>query len=102
MINVPVLVAGGGPVGLALAADLNWRGIKTLLVEARDDTTSYPKMDVTNCRTMEHFRRIGLAESIRAVAVDENTALDCLWVTDMAGWLLGTKNNPSGNEVRSG
>jgi 2-polyprenyl-6-methoxyphenol hydroxylase-like FAD-dependent oxidoreductase len=100
MIKVPVLIAGGGPVGLALAADLNWRGIKTLLVEAREETTSYPKMDVTNSRTMEHFRRLGLAESIRAVAVDDNTAMDCLWATDMRGWLLGTKSNPSAAEHR--
>lgn len=100
MIDVPVLVAGGGPVGLALAADLNWRGIKTMVVEASSETTSYPKMDVTNCRTMEHFRRLGLAESIRAVAVDDNTRMDCLWTTDMAGWVLATKSNPSAAEYR--
>lgn len=100
MINVPVLVAGGGPVGLALAADLNWRGIRTMLVEASEATTSYPKMDVTNCRTMEHFRRLGLAESIRSVAVDDNTDMDCVWATDMAGWVLGTKKNPSAAKQR--
>ncbi len=49
---------------------------------------------------MEHFRRLGLADSIRAVAVDDNTAMDCVWATDMGGWLLGTKSNPSAAQCR--
>ncbi|MEH6570015.1 MAG: FAD-dependent monooxygenase [Halioglobus sp.] len=91
MNKIPVLIAGGGPVGLSLACDLSWRGIEAILVEKSTSTTSYPKMDVTNSRTMEHFRRMGIADKIRAAAVPDDHAMHCRWVTDLAGWELSVK-----------
>src|SRR5688572_30018961 len=73
---VPVLIAGGGPVGLTLAYDLASRGIRCMLVERQRETTRHPKMDITNSRTMELFRRAGLAEALRAVAVPEDHPFD--------------------------
>ncbi len=95
MNDIPVLIAGGGPVGLSLACDLRWRGINAMLVEANESTTIYPKMDVTNSRTMEHYRRIGLSQKIRDNAVPEHHSMACRWTTDLAGWQLGVKNNGS-------
>ena len=69
MINVPVLVVGGGPVGLTTALALQKRNIRVLVVERNPTTTRHPKMDVTNGRSMEHFRRLGVADKIRDVAV---------------------------------
>jgi hypothetical protein len=54
---VPVLIAGGGPVGMTLACELSRRGIECMLVERNATTTRYPKMDITNARSMELFRR---------------------------------------------
>ena len=67
MKHVPVIVAGAGPVGMTLACDLARRGISTLLVERNATTTRHPKMDITNGRSMELFRRLGLADRLRAV-----------------------------------
>src|SRR5580704_3511489 len=53
---VPVLIAGGGPVGMTLACELSRRGIECMLVERNATTTRYPKMDITNARSMELFR----------------------------------------------
>ena len=46
MNRVPVLIVGGGPVGLALAGDLGWRGVPCLLIEKTDGTIEQPKMDL--------------------------------------------------------
>jgi 2-polyprenyl-6-methoxyphenol hydroxylase-like FAD-dependent oxidoreductase len=60
-----VLVVGAGPVGLTLAAALGKRGVRTLLVERNPEPGILPKMDLTNARSMEIYRRLGLAEKIR-------------------------------------
>jgi 2-polyprenyl-6-methoxyphenol hydroxylase-like FAD-dependent oxidoreductase len=64
-----VLIAGAGPVGLATAIELQSRGIRVMLVERDATTTRHPQKDVTNGRSMEHLRRIGIAESIRDAGV---------------------------------
>ncbi len=51
--RIPVLIVGGGPVGLGLAADLGWRGIDCLLVEQGDGTIYHPRANTVNSRTME-------------------------------------------------
>src|SRR5690349_708406 len=50
---IPVLIAGGGPVGLALAIELGMAGIECLVVERRDGTISIPKMSGLSIRSME-------------------------------------------------
>ncbi len=87
-MDVPVIVAGGGPVGLATAFELQARGIRTLLVERNPSTTRHPKMDVTNGRSMELFRRLGIAERIRDVAVPRGNPMDVAWVTRLNEWEL--------------
>lgn len=82
-MDVPVLVAGGGPVGLAVAFDLQKRGIKCMVVERNPGTTQHPKMDVTNGRCMEHFRRLGISEKIRDAAVPREHSWDVSWITDL-------------------
>lgn len=66
MIKVPVLIIGAGPVGLTLALALSQLGIRSLVLNDRRTTTSHPKLDVVNCRSMEIFRQLGLAADIRS------------------------------------
>ena len=65
MIETPVLIAGGGPVGLTLALCLSHHGIRSVVVNERTQTTTHPKLDVVNCRSMELFRQLGLADAVR-------------------------------------
>ena len=64
-----VLIAGGGPVGLTLARVLSHYGVKSILFERNQTTTSWPKMDLTNARSMELFRKLGLADELRKQGV---------------------------------
>lgn len=100
MKQIEVLVAGGGPVGLTLARDLAGRGITCMLVERNRTTTRHPKMDITNARSMELFRRLALADQLRAVAVPESSNFDVSWITSLSGHELHRFRYPSVTEWR--
>ena len=97
----PVLVAGGGPVGMTCALALAQHGIRSVLLERNRETTRHPKMDITNGRSMELFRRLGLAERLRNVGVPESHSMDVAWVTSMAGHELHRFRYPSPNNARA-
>ena len=83
--DVPVLIAGGGPIGLALAADLGRRGVRTLLVEERENKLGSAKMLEVSVRTMEFCRQLGIADKVRNWGFPPDWPLDSVFVTDMAG-----------------
>ncbi|MEV0358094.1 FAD-dependent monooxygenase [Nocardia sp. NPDC050697] len=101
-VEVPVLIAGGGPVGLTLALTLARHGVAAMLVERNPTTTSHPKMDITNGRSMELFRHLGVADDLREVAVGEDHPFDVSWVTKLGGWELARFRYPSVAERRAG
>ena len=59
-MKTPVLIVGGGPVGLAMAGDLGWRGVPCVLIEKTDGRITQPRMDIVHIRTMEFCRRWGI------------------------------------------
>ena len=59
-IETPVLIVGGGPIGLTLALDLAWRGIDVTVAETRSEAEPPPpKCNHVAARSMEIFRRLG-------------------------------------------
>lgn len=71
-----VLIVGGGPVGLTLAVDLGRRGIRCTLIDKRAAPGMLPKMERRNARTMEHFRRLGISERVRAAGYASDLPMD--------------------------
>ena len=73
MKDAQVIVIGAGPVGLCLALDLAWRGIRVIIVEQRraGDPPSV-KCNHIAARTMEAFRRLGLVEEIRSLGLPDD------------------------------
>ena len=100
MVETPVLIAGGGPVGLALAYVLDYHGVDAILVERNPDTTRHPKMDITNGRSMEIFRHLGLVDALRAVAVPEDHPVSVIWCNDLKGTDLTRFDYPSVDGMR--
>src|SRR3954469_9497922 len=92
--EMPVLIAGGGPIGLALAADLGRRGIATLLVEERENKLNPAKMLEVSVRTMEFCRQLGIVEKVRNWGFPADWSLDSVFVTDRQGYELGRVRTP--------
>ena len=83
-METQVIIVGAGPVGLTLAIDLGRRGIACVLVEQKAEPQFLPKMERCNARTMEIFRRLGLAERIRAAGMPEDVPMDVQVIRSMA------------------
>ena len=71
-----VAIAGGGPIGLALALHLDMYGVKSTIFNADSTTRWHPKGNVHNARTMELFRKLGLADKIRALGLPGGRPFD--------------------------
>ena len=82
----PVLIVGAGPVGLTLAIDLAWRGIDVTVVETRDrGARPEPKCNHVAARTMEIFRRLGIADKIRNAGLPSDYPHDICYRTSFTG-----------------
>jgi putative polyketide hydroxylase len=68
--DVPVLIVGAGPAGLAAAIELARHDVPTLLVERRTRLSSHPRATVLSLRSMELVRTWGLEADVRARSVD--------------------------------
>jgi 2-polyprenyl-6-methoxyphenol hydroxylase-like FAD-dependent oxidoreductase len=93
-IAVPVLIVGGGPVGMVLAMNLAVFGIGVLLVEADPNPRFHPKGNTHNSRTMEHYRRLGIAAQIRRLGLPADYPTDVGFFTRFTGWELARIDMP--------
>jgi 2-polyprenyl-6-methoxyphenol hydroxylase-like FAD-dependent oxidoreductase len=100
MAKIPVLIAGGGPVGLALAVELGLSGINCLLVERRDGSLSVPKMSGLSVRSMELNRRWGIAEKAKRAGWPQTRPNDFVYCTNMIGPVLTRVKIPPYAEKR--
>ncbi|WP_236787689.1 FAD-dependent monooxygenase [Amycolatopsis sp. GM8] len=94
-----VIVVGAGPVGLTLAAELGARGIDTLVLEKQDTTTDNPRCNTTNARSMEYFRRLGVADRIRRAGLPLDHPTDVVYCTSLTGWELTRFQFSSAREI---
>jgi 2-polyprenyl-6-methoxyphenol hydroxylase-like FAD-dependent oxidoreductase len=99
VLNTDVLIAGGGPCGLMLANELGRRGIATLLVDAKQSTAFNPQANATQARTMEHFRRLGFADEVRAQGLPPDHPTDIAYFTRYTGHELARLSLPTAAEA---
>src|SRR5262245_38840518 len=67
-MRVPVLIVGGGTVGLSAAVFLAHQGVPAMLVERRQGTTVHPRAIGVGVRSMELYRGVGLEGAVREAA----------------------------------
>jgi 2-polyprenyl-6-methoxyphenol hydroxylase-like FAD-dependent oxidoreductase len=84
--ETPVLIVGGGPIGLTLALDLAWRGIACTVVERRaPGEPPLPKCNHVAARSMEIFRRLGVAQDLRDAGFPADYPNDVSYRTSFTG-----------------
>ncbi len=90
-----VLIAGAGPVGLALACELGLRGVDCVVIEKRDGAIKVPKMSAISPRNMEFCRRWGIADTVRTAVWPESRNADFLYVDHLRGRELARSRRPT-------
>jgi len=83
VLQTQVIIVGAGPVGLTLAIDLGRRGIRCILLEQKEAPQFLPKMERCNARTMEIYRRIGIAQKIRDAGFPRDVPMDVFIVMSL-------------------
>ena len=97
--RIPVLIAGAGPVGLSLAIELAYRGIRCLIVEQTDGSVDFPTTNLANTRTCEHLRRWGIADIMRYQSgYPTDYPRNYLFVTRMTGYEIARFNHPANGD----
>lgn len=96
-----VLIVGGGPCGLTLAIELGRRGVDVVLIDAKPSTAVSPQANATQARTMEHFRRLGFAEEVRALGLPKDYPTDIAYFTRYGGIELARFRLPPARQAES-
>jgi 2-polyprenyl-6-methoxyphenol hydroxylase-like FAD-dependent oxidoreductase len=97
--DYPVLIVGAGPVGLALALELGWRGVRCLVVEQGDGNVEHPKVMGIGMRTMEYCRHWGVADAVRDKGYPRDHPRDEFYCTAMTGHMLAHQPYPPLSET---
>lgn len=85
---VPVIIVGGGPVGMGLAMNLDALGVRSVIVNREPKPPWHPKGSTQNARTMEHYRRLGIAHRLRRLGLPADHPTDIVYVTRFNGFEL--------------
>ncbi|MEZ5649494.1 MAG: FAD-dependent oxidoreductase [Burkholderiaceae bacterium] len=97
--STDVLIVGAGPCGLLLALELGRRGIHALVVDRESTVATAPQANATQARSMEHYRRLGFADEIRAQGMPGDHPTDVAYFTTYAGYELGRHRMPCADEA---
>ncbi len=96
-----MVIVGAGPVGMVLALDLAQRGVRSVLVNTGEYSRLYPKGNGHNTRTMEHYRRLGIANKIRSVGLRPDQPADVTYFTRIAEHRLARISLPSSRDAQA-
>jgi len=95
-----VVIVGGGPCGLVLAIELGRRNIPTVVLEEKAQPSRFPSANATQARTMEHYRRLGFAEKVRARGLPPDYPTDIAYFTRFTKYELARFSLPSARQAR--
>lgn len=96
---VDVAIVGGGPVGMVLALLLERSGVNCAIFNTEATVRHHPKGSTEGARTMEIFRSLGLADSVRTLGMPEDHPTDVAYFTRFNGYELARLRMPSRADV---
>jgi 2-polyprenyl-6-methoxyphenol hydroxylase-like FAD-dependent oxidoreductase len=99
LFDCDVVIVGGGPVGLYLAAALGQRGVAVQLFDDKPGTCTHPAANANSARTMEHFRRLGVAAELRAAGLPPDYPAHIAYFTSIAGYELARLEQPCSRDA---
>lgn len=99
--HTPVAVVGGGPVGLLLALFLDRHGVESVVLNTEDSVLAEPRGSTHGARTMEHYRRLGLASRVRELGLPGGHGAGISFSTRYGGHPLADLPWPGPDEVRA-
>jgi 2-polyprenyl-6-methoxyphenol hydroxylase-like FAD-dependent oxidoreductase len=99
-LDCAVLIVGAGPCGLMLAIELGRRGVATIVLDEKTSPARFPQANATQARTMEHFRRLGFSERIRAQGLPPDYPTDIAYFTRFTQHELARFSLPTAREAR--
>ena len=97
--DIAIAIVGGGPAGLMLAIELGCRDVPCVLFEKAPDPPRLPKANATSARTMEHYRRRGFAQRVRALGLPPDYPQDIVYRTRLTGPEMTRFRIPSRNQT---
>ena len=99
--RIPVVIAGAGPVGMVTALELGRRDIPCVLLNDRPGPSPQPKANATSPRSMEHLRRLGVADRFREVGLPADHPTDVTYVTRLTGYELARQRLPCWRDAKA-
>ncbi|MBT06780.1 MAG: hypothetical protein CMM32_07690 [Rhodospirillaceae bacterium] len=100
MRDIPVLISGGGSVGLSLAAELGWRGVRCIAVEQEENLNPHPRANAVANRTMEYYRRWKIDEAISNAGIPPEHPANYYWVSTLHGRKIHGISLPPFKKIR--
>src|SRR4051812_18604138 len=94
-ISTEIAIVGGGPIGLALALHLDMYGVRSTVFNTEPETRWHPKGNIHNARTMELFRKLGIADRIRTLGLPGDHPFDVAYFTRLNAHEIARGRTPS-------
>ena len=108
-LETDVLVVGAGPAGLTASALLARSGVRSLTLTKYSATADAPRAHITNQRTMEIFRDLGIEDRVMDRALPQRLMGKQVFATSFAGreicrtmtWGTGDDRRATGDPVHA-